>query len=705
MQSTTHCRKPSICDNCSSLNVDDLFATFSPAVTFRQVTDLGTLNLTNSAQSCDGCQFFRAVKVDSVSPFLSDSYTLCSRRAPFKFLADPDRENVQVLCVVKFPAPDHAPGFRDRDLQATIEHQGFIASTTPQELQLPQTSPRARLVQPDRVNIHIIREWIDLCHQQHGNTCSAYISSSEKPINLRLIDCETRKIVDARSDVSYAALSYVWGSSHDSSVANVRKTSLPTMLPRTIDDAIILVRQLGIGFIWIDRYCIDQTDVLGLPQQIKQMDLVYRNAEITIVDAAGEDPSFGLPGVTTTQRIPQPNAIFGKHHLVSLMTDPKEDIKASRWMQRAWTYQESFFSCRRLFFTRSQVYWECRNNMARESVHYSNGASYDRLIDSIDISDERPWTIVHSLKAYTGRQLTYSTDILRAFEGVFHYFQGIKSSFNHYLGLPIMPSEVFVPLVLDQAHEPLIRSQSESFLAALCWANTEIGERRSEFPSWTWAGWTSQVSDRWPECQYGLQLDAETKLELFIETKDGTLLDFNDYQLSTLPTSPYESLSTIIHIEAWCIPLRLQYLPDDAEAWIGYFRESFRPWTKNLSGYFAVFEAESQRVELAVYSNTFVYATGTTGKSFSKHPHSNETIGVVLGRCDGLENLNFGQRVFLLIVQHNGQHFERVGHACLDYDMLRISMKEQHNPWDVSRKKAAWELCFRSKTRRKVRLG
>ena len=60
------------------------------------------------------------------------------------------------------------------------------------------------------------------------------------------------------------------------------------------------------------------------------MDLIYQNAFVTIVAAAGTDPSFGLPGVGATPRTPQASASIRGRCLVSTLPDPRTLIKASK---------------------------------------------------------------------------------------------------------------------------------------------------------------------------------------------------------------------------------------------------------------------------------------------------------------------------------------------------------------------------------------
>jgi hypothetical protein len=68
-----------------------------------------------------------------------------------------------------------------------------------------------------------------------------------------------------------------------------------------------------------------------------------RNAEVTIIASAREDPTYGLPGVGHRKRDPRtstPYTKIGNHFLISAGLDPHRLIASSKWRTRAWTYQE-----------------------------------------------------------------------------------------------------------------------------------------------------------------------------------------------------------------------------------------------------------------------------------------------------------------------------------------------------------------------------
>lgn len=245
-----------------------------------------------------------------------------------------------------------------------------------------------------------------------------------------------------------------------------------------------VTKELGLRYIWIDRYCINQDDDAEKQTQIQQMDLIYQNAFVTIIAAAGTEPYFGLPGVGASRNF-QPTAWIRGTCLVSILPDPQQIIGASKWIQRAWTYQESFFSTRRLIFTMQQVYYECRGAIAYETVDNFSETDLFHMFNAASYLEHRPWTICTHLAAYSGRELSVEADAIRAFEGVFHHFKREKFPVRHYLGIPIMPAAIGGR---NGEPKPARRGRGEAFAAGLAWKNTAPGTRRTQFPTWSWAG-------------------------------------------------------------------------------------------------------------------------------------------------------------------------------------------------------------------------
>ncbi|KAB2103103.1 hypothetical protein AG0111_0g9186 [Alternaria gaisen] len=84
-----------------------------------------------------------------------------------------------------------------------------------------------------------------------------------------------------------------------SKIALQEISDLSTELPATIEDSITVTKRLGYQYLWVDRYvnpCVQQNST-EKHLQIQQMDVIYASAQITLIAAAGEDWTYGLPGV------------------------------------------------------------------------------------------------------------------------------------------------------------------------------------------------------------------------------------------------------------------------------------------------------------------------------------------------------------------------------------------------------------------------
>jgi hypothetical protein len=113
----------------------------------------------------------------------------------------------------------------------------------------------------------------------------------------------------------------------------------------------IVVRNLGKRYLWVDKYCIDQQDHNAKDLQIQNMDRIYEGAFATIVASAGHNAEFGLPGAGPTPRKAQPSTVTRNQKLLSTLPSLSHALKESAWITRGWPYQEAVLSRRCLFFT------------------------------------------------------------------------------------------------------------------------------------------------------------------------------------------------------------------------------------------------------------------------------------------------------------------------------------------------------------------
>ncbi|KAH8665212.1 heterokaryon incompatibility protein-domain-containing protein, partial [Tricladium varicosporioides] len=402
------------------------------------------------------------------------------------------------------------------------ESERYIVSQ-PEGMEGPVKIIKAKIEEP---NFDIVKSWISLCQNKHTKICS--IEKHSSVTGLKLIDCITSDIILAE-DKPYLALSYVWGLGTEDH-KNLKK--LPEPLPNTIKDAIIVTKKLGYRYIWIDRYCIDQKNDEERAYQCGKMDLIYQNADLTIIAAIGEDPSYGLPGVSLRERKPQHLTIcssVGKHFLISAQSWSEKAIEETKWKTRAWTYQEGILSRRRLVFTEEQMYFECYGMYCCESVHFplrtmhrKDMQGFKRVFCSENLIGIFPKgvgtksiEIVRRIEEYSKLNLSNSSDILRGMLGIFGAFQRSRLDIYHCSGIPILPS-------MAQGAKPIEGwMPSMGFFLGLFWDLQERSERRNGFPSWSWTGWYGPVIWRWAYDTTEPNIAIDPGVGLSVELIDG----------------------------------------------------------------------------------------------------------------------------------------------------------------------------------------
>ncbi|KAH7408084.1 heterokaryon incompatibility protein-domain-containing protein, partial [Phaeosphaeria sp. MPI-PUGE-AT-0046c] len=211
------------------------------------------------------------------------------------------------------------------------------------------------------------RLWLETCASCHGDVCK---QNTMMVAGMNLIDCENMVIVKAEEGLCWVALSYVWGADYQPSGSDLlgyrEGSKLSATVPTTIRDAVHVTLQLGYRYLWIDEYCIDQSDETHRKEQIEKMDQIYQGASLTIVAAAGTDKAYGLPGVLTTRRKGRKVARIDDVILFSNGPDPCKVAERSKWFTRAWTFQESLLSRRLLVFTDYQMIFQCSTTSTKE---------------------------------------------------------------------------------------------------------------------------------------------------------------------------------------------------------------------------------------------------------------------------------------------------------------------------------------------------
>ena len=132
-------------------------------------------------------------------------------------------------------------------------------------------------------------KWLHACKTNHQES---YGLPSPVDVAITLIDCFTRDIRPSRTPEKYAALSYVWGGAKQSPLSTEGR--LPEDLSAVIKDAMAVTQALGLQYLWVDLYCIDQKD-----EAAKKRQMLHKS---TILPTGRVDHSSCLRG----QRCPWP---------------------------------------------------------------------------------------------------------------------------------------------------------------------------------------------------------------------------------------------------------------------------------------------------------------------------------------------------------------------------------------------------------------
>ncbi|KAF2744879.1 HET-domain-containing protein [Sporormia fimetaria CBS 119925] len=375
---------------------------------------------------------------------------------------------------------------------STLDNKGFIG-----EVRDSHGLPYRRRM-GSSLYVDLLRSWIARCEKEHDDK---RIVNGPRPIDtyagrlpaLRLIDTENDCIVTGGWDTRYVALSYVWGGVEQlqATLANENELSskgilrdLRALIPRTIRDAMHLIKKMGERYLWVDALCIIQDH----PEKnllLYSMDQVYMRAAWCLAAASATHADCPLPRLGNEHNLTHKLKSFSTHiqglELATVLPNFSTDLARCTWSTRGWVYQEEVLASRLIFLLDTQAHFVCNHA-------YGYREDFDVDIDKpeeIELRRRRifagQWkqvnfeTYVRAAKDFSSRQISFPADAIKAFGGILALLQPtFRCKFLH--GLP--------DTELDQS---------------LLWRPREDVSRRKDsngnhlFPSWSWAGWAGEV--------------------------------------------------------------------------------------------------------------------------------------------------------------------------------------------------------------------
>ena len=299
-----------------------------------------------------------------------------------------------------------------------------------------------------------IRREIDQCERLHKHGAA---NDNDNFLPSRLIDVGDDDsgisphlvITDyrlRRRSPRYVALSYCWGSAADSSTQfKTEKVSFPdrmagfatSSMTKVMQDAVATTKALSIRYLWIDAVCIIQDDHADWERESSTMRDVYEHAYVTICTVVSPSCHSGFlerkpPAITVPFQSSISPTIKGSFALRTgglAIPGPyidhgvdftfRESEKDGRWAQRAWTFQESMLSMRKLYFGSFQLTFSCPKHTTSDTgLFHLNGDNEHGVIPFPTHPQSRHEAWHEVVARFANRDLAYETVRLPAFSGL-----------------------------------------------------------------------------------------------------------------------------------------------------------------------------------------------------------------------------------------------------------------------------------------------
>ena len=245
----------------------------------------------------------------------------------------------------------------------------------------------------------------------------------------------------------YICLSHCWGSPTGPQPMTTTKKTLHgrkericfTSLPKTFQDAVVFARKMHFRYLWIDSLCILQDDSRDWRVESARMQKIYSDASITIAATVATNSHEGFLKVATSSHLGYKSSIH---------TDEKSGVAQNLHfrqkidhsglfvakngqhyplLQRGWVLQERYLSSRTLYFTDSELVWQCNDdlscqcqNLAPCRLYWNSSWTRRGLIGGSSQAISNRWrSLVHE---FTFLNLSKQRDRLPALEGLANLF-------------------------------------------------------------------------------------------------------------------------------------------------------------------------------------------------------------------------------------------------------------------------------------------
>jgi len=327
------------------------------------------------------------------------------------------------------------------------------------------TTGAVDLVVDSEGNYEQVQRWLAKCKESHAD-CP---KPRKRLLPTRVVDVGPRDgSQDPKIHVNqgerdyYLVLSYCWGGpqpitlTQDTEYEKTQGIGM-SALPRTLHDAVIITRSLGLRYIWIDALCIIQDSPKDKENELKKMAQIYQHGLLTISAASAKTVHDGFlqerkaPVMKFSPFILSycsPDSTTSEPRNIIVQESHRYDARSEPINQRAWTLQERLLSQRVLVYSTSQLIWQCQTEQLRNggvARNFFNPSSerFDAAFFTDKVSSPQSpisarnltYNWIDTIIDYTHCSLTFGDDKLIAIAGIASEFQRLRAGDTYLAGM------------------------------------------------------------------------------------------------------------------------------------------------------------------------------------------------------------------------------------------------------------------------------
>ncbi|WNE41914.1 MAG: hypothetical protein AD073_000249 [Mycoplasmataceae bacterium] len=262
---------------------------------------------------------------------------------------------------------------------------------------------------------------------------SKFLISDKMPLRLYDLSRDKVELTEVNKVTDYIIISYCWGTEWEKtpqSYGQVYQTDLTKLGRKALNKVKAFYqshKEAGVpAHIWIDNFCINQTDTAEKGVEVRNQKQYYSKAVATLVSI---DSSIG--------KIEGRNELEFTKHVT-------REIMSSQWFERSWTFQEGFLSKQTIF-----MFDDCL--VDGRILSQSWGALQNEIVNSYSLSLNKNlrifitplgWSygknekqkvnlgLIQSLYSVKDRQQTVQIDGIYSILGLLPYGEKVKSQYK-----------------------------------------------------------------------------------------------------------------------------------------------------------------------------------------------------------------------------------------------------------------------------------